>query len=120
MYYRHASREVERFNPTLKHALLTASLEGKGWKELTREFLQAYRATPHSMTQRSPAELLHAKPMHTEVNISGLQKLQHLQQQCPQNIVDRVKHMQRGAPKHTLIASVGRRKCHSNKDLLFE
>lgn len=101
VYYPRANGEVERFNRTLKHALLTASLEGKGWKEFTREFLQAYRATPHSTTQRSPAELLHARPMRTKLHISGLQKLQHLQQPCAQNIVDRVKHMQKSSKTYT-------------------
>lgn len=62
-YYPRANGEAEPFNRTLKHALLTTSLEGKGWREFTREFLQAYHATPHSTTPRSPAELLHARQM---------------------------------------------------------
>lgn len=91
VYYPHANGEVEPFNRTLKHTLLTASLEGKGWKEFTRQLLQEYRSTPHSTTQRAPAKLLHAKQMHTKLHISGLQIPQHLHPPRMQNIVDRVK-----------------------------
>ncbi|KAL1256634.1 hypothetical protein QQF64_012179 [Cirrhinus molitorella] len=38
VYYPRANGEIVRFNRTLKDTLLTASLEGKGWKEFTREF----------------------------------------------------------------------------------
>ncbi|KAI2648189.1 hypothetical protein H4Q32_018215 [Labeo rohita] len=89
VYYPRANGEVEQFNHTLKHTLLTASLEGKGWKEFTRKFLQVYRSTPHSTTQCAPAELLHARQMRTKLHISGLQIPQHLHPPKMQNIVDR-------------------------------
>ena len=71
VYYPRANGEIERFNRSLKDSLQTASLEGKPWKEFTREFLHVYRATPHSTTQLSPAELLHGRPMHTKLHVAG-------------------------------------------------
>ncbi|KAF7651807.1 hypothetical protein LDENG_00105200 [Lucifuga dentata] len=59
VYYPRANGEIECFNRSLKDSLQTALLEGKQWKEFTRDFLHVYRATPHSTTQHSPAELLH-------------------------------------------------------------
>ncbi|KAL1269112.1 hypothetical protein QQF64_031401 [Cirrhinus molitorella] len=77
VYYPRANGEIERFNRTLKDTLLTASLERKGWKEFTREFLQVYCYTPHSTTQRAPAELLHPRQLRTKPHISELHVLQH-------------------------------------------
>ncbi|KAL1279573.1 hypothetical protein QQF64_026246 [Cirrhinus molitorella] len=101
VYYPRANGEIEWFNRTLKGTLLTASLEGKGWKEFTREFLQVYRSTPHWMTQHAPAELLHAQQMRTKLHISGLQVPQHPHPRRRQNIVDRVKHVQQRSKTYT-------------------
>ncbi|KAJ8364836.1 hypothetical protein SKAU_G00136670 [Synaphobranchus kaupii] len=71
VYYPRANGEIERFNRSLKDSLQTALLEGKPWKEFTRDFLHVYRATAHSTTQRSPAELLHGRPMRTKLHVAG-------------------------------------------------
>ncbi len=72
VYYPRANGEVKRFNRSLKDSLQTALLEGRGWKEFTKDFLQAYRATPHATTQCTPTELLHGRAMLTKLNVSGL------------------------------------------------
>ncbi|XP_041940375.1 uncharacterized protein K02A2.6-like [Alosa sapidissima] len=71
VYYPRANGEIERFNRSLKDTLQTALLEGQPWKEFTREFIHVYRATPHSTTQCSPAELLHGRPMRTRLHVAG-------------------------------------------------
>ncbi|KAJ8375109.1 hypothetical protein SKAU_G00056890 [Synaphobranchus kaupii] len=71
VYYPRANGEIECFNRSLKDSLQTALLEGKPWKEFTRDFLHVYRATAHSTTQRSPAELLHGRPMRTKLHVAG-------------------------------------------------
>ena len=72
IYYPRCNGEVERWNRCLKDCLQTADIEGKPWKQFTTDFLFSYRATPHAITQVSPAELLHGRPMNTKLNIRGL------------------------------------------------
>ncbi|CAM5091596.1 unnamed protein product [Eretmochelys imbricata] len=74
LYYPQANGEIERFNRSLNENLQTAKLEGRMWIPFTTDFLQAYRATQHATTQRSPAELLLGKQMNTKLNIAGLLK----------------------------------------------
>ena len=54
-----ANGMVERFNRTMKEAVQAAHLEGKGVQEAAKEFLEVYRATPHSATNVSPYEAMH-------------------------------------------------------------
>ena len=72
IYYPRCNGEVERWNRCLKDCLQTADIEGKPWKQFTTDFLFSYCATPHAITQVSPAELLHGRPMNTKLNIRGL------------------------------------------------
>ena len=72
IYYPRCNGEVERWNRCLKDCLQTADIEGKPWKQFTTDFLFSYRATPHAITQVSPAELLHGRPMNTKLNIRCL------------------------------------------------
>lgn len=59
VYHPRERGAVEHFNHSLNDSLQTALLEGKPRKEFTQDFLHIYNATLHSMTQLSPAELLH-------------------------------------------------------------
>ncbi len=68
VYYPRVNREIERFNRSLIDSLQTTSLEGVHKKFPTH--IQ-YRATPHSTTQLSPAELLHGQPMRTKLHVAG-------------------------------------------------
>ena len=53
-----ANGEAERFMKTLNKAVRTAILEKGSWKQELYRFLRHYRATPHSTTGKSPAEML--------------------------------------------------------------
>ena len=49
---------VENFNRMVKKVTRTAVIERKSWKQELYTFLRSYRATPHSTTGESPANLL--------------------------------------------------------------
>ena len=57
----------ERAMKTIAKILRTARIEGKNWKQELFTFLRAYRSTPHSTTQKSPAELLLHRKMKTSL-----------------------------------------------------
>ena len=48
----------ERQNRTLVKAICSAQSEGKDWRTELQTFLMVYRSPPHSVTGRSPGELL--------------------------------------------------------------
>ena len=49
--------------PNVEKAMVTASLEGKSWKQELFKYLRNYRATPHSSTQTPPATALFSRPL---------------------------------------------------------
>ncbi|CAB4010962.1 Transposon Ty3-I Gag-Pol poly [Paramuricea clavata] len=53
-----ANRLVENFNRMINKVMRTSSIERKCWKQEFFKFLRNYRATPHTTTGKSPAELL--------------------------------------------------------------
>jgi len=106
------NREIERFNRSLKESLLTANIEGKDWKTFTMDFLQTYRATRHATTQRSPAELLHGREMHTKLHISGLQ----MPKPNTPSHKDTALKVQEKQNKQKVYTD----KCHGAKDVNFE
>ena len=59
-----ANSESERFMRTIPKTLRAAHLENKNWKQELFLFLRNYRATPHSTTAVSPAELLSGRKMN--------------------------------------------------------
>ena len=66
-----ANGEAERFMRTLGKAIRTAKVDGGNWKQEIFMFLRHYRATPHSSTGLSPAEMLNGRKLRTEVpNVS--------------------------------------------------
>lgn len=62
-----ANGEAERFMRTLTKAIKTNSVEGKNWKKELQQFLLQYRATPHSTTGKSPAELIFGRQIRTKL-----------------------------------------------------
>ncbi|XP_062619829.1 uncharacterized protein K02A2.6-like [Saccostrea cucullata] len=66
-YWPQGNGEVERQNRTLLKAIKAANAEGKDWRQELPKFLLAYRATPHSTTGKSPAELLYNRKIHTNL-----------------------------------------------------
>ena len=54
-----ANGMVERFNRSMKEAVQAGYLEGKGLQEAVDDFVEVYRATPHSATSVSPFEAMH-------------------------------------------------------------
>ncbi len=62
-----ANGKAEGFMRTLSKTVKTSSIEGKNWKQDIQQFLLQYRATPHSTTGKSPAELLFGRPIKTKL-----------------------------------------------------
>ena len=58
-----ANSESERFIRTLNKTLRAAHLENKNWQQELFHFLRNYRATPHSTTGISTAELLFGRKL---------------------------------------------------------
>ena len=54
-----ANGTVERFNRTMKEAIQTACVEGVSMRKAAQEFVEMYRATPHSATGISPYAAMH-------------------------------------------------------------
>jgi len=62
-----ANGEVERQNKSLLKAMCAAQAEGKPWQQELQKYLLAYRATPHTTTPVSPAELLYRRKIRTKM-----------------------------------------------------
>jgi transposase InsO family protein len=62
-----ANGEVERFMRTIAKAVRAAMIEQGSWKQELYTFLRHYRATPHSTTGMSPAEMLNKRKLKTEL-----------------------------------------------------
>ncbi|VDI46418.1 Hypothetical predicted protein [Mytilus galloprovincialis] len=66
-----ANAESERFMRTIGKAIRAAQTEHRSWRQEIHTFLRNYRATPHSTTNVSPAELLFGRKINTKMpNIS--------------------------------------------------
>ena len=63
----HGNAEAENFMKPLEKAVRTAVVENKNWKRVINRFLLNYRATPHSTTGKSPAELLFNRKIRTRL-----------------------------------------------------
>ncbi|KAF0296360.1 hypothetical protein FJT64_006184 [Amphibalanus amphitrite] len=59
---------VERANKSIKAALQTADLQKADRAECLQAFLFAYRSTVQATTGRTPAELLHGRPMRGKLS----------------------------------------------------
>jgi len=66
-YWPQGNAEVERFMQPLVKAIKTAHVEGKDWKRSIYKYLLNYRATPHTTTGKSPAELLFNRQITTKL-----------------------------------------------------
>ena len=62
-----ANEEVERQNRSLLKRIRIAQIEKRNWKEELGSLLIMYRATPHSTTEASPAELLFRRKLRTRI-----------------------------------------------------
>jgi hypothetical protein len=82
-----ANAQAEGFNKPLLKAIRAAYMEGWQWKEDTiLEFLQAYRATPHSSTKFSPHYLMFGRhPLTLLPTLIGIQKAHPADQAARQN-----------------------------------
>ena len=66
-YWPRANGEAERFMRTLKKSLQIAHVEKKNWKQEMYTFLHAYRSTPHTTTDKAPAEILLRYPFRGRI-----------------------------------------------------
>lgn len=62
-----ANGEVERFVKNVKKVVKASVATGRDWKHEIKEYLLNYRATPHSTTGRTPAELLFGRKIRTKL-----------------------------------------------------
>ena len=62
-----ANATAERFMRTLGKAIGVAETQSIPWKQRLNTFLREYRATPHSTTEASPAELMFQRKIHTKI-----------------------------------------------------
>ena len=62
-----ANGEVERQNRSINKRIRIAYSEGKNYRAELRTFLTAYRNTPHSITGKSPAELLFGRKLRIKI-----------------------------------------------------
>jgi hypothetical protein len=63
----HQNGEVERMNRTLLKGLKISNALGRDWKKDMQDFLLMYRTTPHSVTGKSPAELLFGRKIRDKL-----------------------------------------------------
>ena len=54
-----ANGMVERFNRSMKEAVMAGNVDGVPLKEAAQEFIKSYRASPHSATSVSPYSAMH-------------------------------------------------------------
>ena len=66
-YLTEVNAEVERKNRTLLKAIRIIILKKADWKKEFNNFLTAYRSTPHSVTNISPAELIYGRKLDTNL-----------------------------------------------------
>ena len=74
-YSPQANGEVERQNRTIMKAIKTVHAEGGDWRRGLNTFLKAYRSTPHSVTNVSPAEMMYGRKLRTKLPEFSLESL---------------------------------------------
>ena len=62
-----ANGEVERQNRSLMKRIRIAQAENKDWKKEVRQYMFAYRTTPHSVTGKTPAEMMFQRQLRTKL-----------------------------------------------------
>lgn len=72
LYHPQANGQVERFNRVLKSCLQLAAVQGRPLPDAVRDYLEAYRRTPHSATGQAPSLLLHGRTHRSKIDIQGM------------------------------------------------
>lgn len=66
-YWPQQNGEVERQNRSLLKRLIISQNTGKEWKTDLTEYLLMYRSTPHSTTNKTPAELMFGRNIRDKI-----------------------------------------------------
>jgi len=66
-YWPQSNGGVESCDEILLQIIRIATLEGKDWKKLLQNFLFQYRATTHTVSGLSPAELLMGRRLNDKL-----------------------------------------------------
>ena len=84
LYHPQGNGLVERINPTIKEGIQLATLQHKDPVQSTKERLFVYHTAPHSMTEKTPFELMRGRVAKTKLYTLGskasskFQKIQKL------------------------------------------
>ena len=66
-YFPQANGDVERQNRSILKAIRTLQVEKADWRKEIDSYLLAYRSTPHTVTGKSPAELMFQRKLKTKL-----------------------------------------------------
>ena len=78
---------AENFMRMLRKVAHTAIIEHKDPKEEVHKYLMNYRATPHSTTGKSPAEMLFGRPLQTSIPV--IDKKTYVTDEMRRNLMER-------------------------------
>ena len=115
---------VENFNKSIRKAVRTALVQNKNWRTEIYTFLLHYRATEHTTTGKSPAQLLYNRQIKTKLPQfdnkkapSDLRIRDALQKQRIKNYADRSKakgYRKYKVGQKVLILKMGKSKMSAN------
>lgn len=94
LYHPQSNGQVERFNRVLKSCLQLAVVQGRPLPDAVRDYLEAYRRTPHAATGQAPCILLHGRMHRSKLDLQGMPTPQLPSTSDHRDVHDKVHHYQ--------------------------